>query len=447
MGLIGFLLKKRKETMEANKVIKELETILPPTARKRKIGQTFMKWNWSWPENEVKKLLELTKETLNSKSKSIEEKEDYLSDLEDVIEFSDQKTKNFDLVINYLIDFVLEYKTDNSEADEEIKENIFYLIDKAQYHQDMTNINFYTLANNLSTLPNGLQRYSIEILGFTENKEFIPYIKPYTAHQNENVREWAKIAIKNLECKKEEAMQDIRNYDNKFLNQNIEKEEVVKLQTTHTPASEQLKSNKEKVSDREQLILDIKNKGYNISSIEDLSNLNLNLKSQSLISLLLKGLKSIEDEQDKAFIVRCLGIKGLTQVTKILLNEFENATTNSYKYTIGNSICIISDMSILDKLLAIVVNKNHGIARQMLVYGLGNYKGKELKKTLLNLLTDEEVLEQAIHALGKMNDRSIIPHIEAFTNHSKENIRSEAIKAIEELKKSPTIQERKIILD
>jgi len=78
---------------------------------------------------------------------------------------------------------------------------------------------------------------------------------------------------------------------------------------------------------------------------------------------------------------------------------------------------------------------------------LGDYRSKEVRKILLSLLADEEVLEQAIHALGKMNDRSIIPHIEAFTNHSKENIRSEAIKAVEELKKSPTIQERKIILD
>jgi len=399
-------------------IMKSLEALLPPNAKKRKLGEAFYNWNWAWPIEEVKKLLEFTKEFLSSENKTHEEKGDYLSDLEDVFEYSEKNTTKFDIVINYLISFVLEYNLGDGKAEEMLKEDVFYAIGKAQDYQDMSNIDFYPLANKLPKLSTSLLRASIEALVLTQNKDFLPYILPYKDHENEDVRYIVNFGIKYLK------------------GNTIEEKENVQLQTQSKQTQQTM--------DKTQLILDIKNKGYNISSIEDLPNLNLDLKSQNLVSLLLKGLKSIEDEQDKAFIVKCLCIKGLTQVSETLLYEFENASTDDYKCTIGNSISIISDISILDKLLEIVINKNHGMARQMIVYGLGDYRSKEVRKILLNLLEDEEVLEQAIHALGNMNDRSIIAHLESFKNHSKDNIRNEAINAIDKLKAT---LERKIILD
>jgi len=386
-------------------------------------------WVTGWTKKEADKLLGEIKVALNKKNikisrkdkeyaeimniePSIVDKYQYLDSLATLFSsslLSHNKSPVFDDIINYLIDFSIF----SDEPSEDIKAFALGLACSAKNYTDISNIDFHKIINSMDNLSDEVLDSAISILSYTSNLEFEPYIIKYKDHTDPEVRETVKEALENFAF--------MREKQNKTTN------------ITNQPQS--------------KLIRDIKAMGYSLASIEDLTSLNLDLKSKSLVSLLLWGLKSIEDEQDKAFIVKCLCIKGLTQVSETLLNEFENASTDDYKCTIGNSISIISDISILDKLLEIVINKNHGMARQMIVHGLGDYRSKEVRKILLSLLADEEVLEQAIHALGKMNDRSIIPHIEAFTNHSKENIRSEAIKAVEELKKSPTIQERKIILD
>jgi HEAT repeat protein len=189
-----------------------------------------------------------------------------------------------------------------------------------------------------------------------------------------------------------------------------------------------------KALDKNRLIADIKNVGVEIVTIDDLMTLDLSYRD--LIPIMLKHLSEIEDEQDKAFIVRCLGVKGLIEVSDILLQEFESALSDNYKWAIGNSLCLISDKSILDKMLDIVKNKKHGMGRQMIVYGLGNFPTDEVKATLLGLLPDDEILGHTIFALGKMKDRSIIPHIEVFEKHERSYIRNETKKAIKKLSKN-----------
>ena len=159
-----------------------------------------------------------------------------------------------------------------------------------------------------------------------------------------------------------------------------------------------------------KLLEDIKGTGASIDKLDDL--INLNLESRNLVPIILEHLNITDNEQDKEFLVRCLGVKGLTEVSDVLLYEFDKAISHGYKWTIGNSISIIVDKSILDKLLLIVKDKKHGKSRQMIVYGLGSYPTKEVKETLLGILDEDELLGHTLFAPGKMKDASIMPYIE-----------------------------------
>lgn len=94
--------------------------------------------------------------------------------------------------------------------------------------------------------------------------------------------------------------------------------------------------------DVSKLLLDIENLGYKISSIDDLWRLTTS-HTKNLIPLLIRNITSIEDEDEKKFLVRALGVKGYFEVTETLIEEFKNCNSSSYKWVIGDSLSIILD--------------------------------------------------------------------------------------------------------
>ena len=58
--------------------------------------------------------------------------------------------------------------------------------------------------------------------------------------------------------------------------------------------------------DKEMLLEQIKEKGYQLSSLDDLMHINKSHKD--LLPILLMHLESVTDESDKQFLVRCLGV-------------------------------------------------------------------------------------------------------------------------------------------
>jgi HEAT repeat protein len=194
-----------------------------------------------------------------------------------------------------------------------------------------------------------------------------------------------------------------------------------------------LEANMDKI-DKEQLLREIREKGVEISNINDL--IYINKKHKDLIPILLRHLNEITDESDKQYIVRCLGVKGFTEVTKPMIDEFYKSHNISYKWAIGNTLYITFDKKSLPELLNIVLNKNHGISRQMIVYGLGRFKNEQVKSVLVNLLQDQDVVGHAIHALSQLGDPSVLKDIEPFTNYKITWIRNEAKKAIKKLSKT-----------
>lgn len=184
---------------------------------------------------------------------------------------------------------------------------------------------------------------------------------------------------------------------------------------------------------KDLLLNDIRARGVEICNINDLMKMDKSFKD--LVPIVLKHIQEIDDESDKEFLVRCIGVKGFTEATEQLLIEFHKSENPSYKWAIGNTLSIIQDRKHVDELLEIVKNPKHGIARQMIVIALGKMKVKEAIPLLIELLNDEDVVGHVISALSYYKDPAVIPYIEPLTNHKVAWIKKEALKVINKLNK------------
>lgn len=181
------------------------------------------------------------------------------------------------------------------------------------------------------------------------------------------------------------------------------------------------------------IITGLRKRGYSINSINDL--MRLSSKERELIPFLSGLLEQFTDENDKEFIVRCLGVKGFQEIIPKLLEEFKTAKGNSYRWAIANSINIIHDMTIEQELITLSENKKYGTGRQMLVLSLGCYKTDSSIKCLRGLLQDEEVRGHALRALGKCGNSEVLPDIEKYCDSDNRWIRKEALNAADKIRR------------
>ena len=181
------------------------------------------------------------------------------------------------------------------------------------------------------------------------------------------------------------------------------------------------------------IINGLRQRGYSINSINDL--MRLSSKERKLIPFLTGLLERFTDENDKEFIVRCLGVKGFREIIPKLLEEFKTAKGNSYRWAIVNSINIIHDMTIEQELIALSENKKYGTGRQMLVLSLGCYKTDSSIKCLRDLLQDEEVRGHSLRALGKCGNSEVLPDIEKYCDSDNRWIRKEALNAADKIRR------------
>ena len=184
----------------------------------------MMDWDYSWTDEQIEKLNDLTRNSLICIEKSIDDKSTDISTLSWMFESSEPKTTKFDSIINFLLDFVLE-----SDEDTKLKEDILYAIESAVIFQDTSNIDFFRLASRLSELPGDLIRASIELMSCTENLEYLSYIMLYKNHEQENVRVWVDIADKKLKGKKEDAEKIFNEFTKSYLGGQIFEEDFKSL--------------------------------------------------------------------------------------------------------------------------------------------------------------------------------------------------------------------------
>lgn len=184
---------------------------------------------------------------------------------------------------------------------------------------------------------------------------------------------------------------------------------------------------------KEKLLEDVRSHGVKLNTIDDLKYMNS--EYHDLVPIILSNIEQIDDEGDKEFLIRCLGVKGFYEATPTLIREFYSTNNSLYKWAIGNSLALISDKNALDDMLRMVCEKQHGTARQMIVDGLGAFKDPRVIPVLLELLKDGDVVGHAISALSKTGDPSLVKELEPFTNYKVTWIRKEAAKAIKKLSK------------
>lgn len=182
-----------------------------------------------------------------------------------------------------------------------------------------------------------------------------------------------------------------------------------------------------------QLLNEINDAGYEIT--DKMQLWTLKKKHIFLIPILIKYIPRFKTFNRKEFIIRALGVKGFTEATPFLLEEFYNNDNTNYKWAIGNSFEIILDSRYEEEYIEIVKNSNHGISRQMIVLTLGRLRSEKAVNVLLNLLDDEEVNGHAIIALGYYKDKKLITHIEPFLQHELEWKKREAEKSIKKIEK------------
>ena len=196
--------------------------------------------------------------------------------------------------------------------------------------------------------------------------------------------------------------------------------------------------------------------GYHVESLSDLRHQKKPWKTA--LPILLSWLPHIEDLSVKADIVRCLSVPWVgSKATAQLIEEFKKyapilpkpsnlwsgnqlreipeeqkalGLSFTLAWAIGNALSIVDVKGFEKQIIELCRNPKYGIARQMLVWGLGRFHCSEAEETAVELLNDEQVQIQAIGALGRMKSKRALFELERLLIDKRPAIRKEARKAI-----------------
>lgn len=127
------------------------------------------------------------------------------------------------------------------------------------------------------------------------------------------------------------------------------------------------------------------------------------------------------------------------QITKVLIEQFRNyANKGTYLgWDIAQTLSNTCTKDDIDIIIELIKNKNYGTDRQMLLLALAKmgYSEEKIFNALSEMLKDDDLLGQAVEALGILKNKKAVPLIEPFLNHEKEWIRNEAKKALKNITK------------
>ena len=137
-------------------------------------------------------IIEIESTMLNG---SFNEKVELLSQLCDVFESYNKNIENFNDIMAMLIGLAIESK------DENIATEILETICKGGINQNISDIDFDRIEENLDNVSNKLLSRYIDILSYTDNKKYLPSILRFKNHNNEYVKQAVEDAIVELGVK------------------------------------------------------------------------------------------------------------------------------------------------------------------------------------------------------------------------------------------------------
>ncbi|KRE81368.1 HEAT repeat domain-containing protein [Arthrobacter sp. Soil764] len=185
------------------------------------------------------------------------------------------------------------------------------------------------------------------------------------------------------------------------------------------------------------LLTELAEAGYPVASVSDLRNSGL--RYASAIPVLLKWLPKVRREE-KEEIVRALSVPWAKSLAlDPLINLFKadpvpsDPMGESLRWAVGNALEVLWDDSRFDELVALTMDRRYGIARQMVVLGLGRSKRPEAVDVLIKHLDDADVSGHAVKALGKLRDPRARTGLESMTQDGRTWVRKAAEKALSRL--------------
>jgi HEAT repeat protein len=184
------------------------------------------------------------------------------------------------------------------------------------------------------------------------------------------------------------------------------------------------------------ILVELSQAGFEVESISDLYNKHMVYRRA--IPLLVQWLPWVENLAVKESIVRALSVPWAKRTTapKLLVDEFRKQVSNpGLQWAIGNALSIVADDDVLNDVIGLIRDKEHGKAREMLVVSLGNMKTPGVENLLIELLDDEDLAGYSIMALRKLKSQKARPVIERFLTHPKSWVRREAKKALKRIDK------------
>lgn len=185
------------------------------------------------------------------------------------------------------------------------------------------------------------------------------------------------------------------------------------------------------------VLADLAAVGFDVEAVGDLRRLGR--EYAKAVPILARWLPRLEDTAVKEDVVRTLSVPWATDVAPLLVSEFkqvEDLTGMGLRWAIGNALDVLASDDIADDLIELATNRQYGKAREMVTVALGKLKHPRVTDVLLDLLADDEVVGQAVMALGKQRAKTARSSIEPLLEHPKPWVRKEAKKALASIDKA-----------
>ena len=206
------------------------------------------------------------------------------------------------------------------------------------------------------------------------------------------------------------------------------------------------------------LLQELADAGFPVETLDDLRHRGKSW--EAAIPVLSRWLLKVDDLNLKESVVRCLSVPWSKDgAIAALIEEFRkyavvpqppniwvgkqlrrysdeeqrNARAWSVAWAIGNALSIANINGFENQIIELSKSTKYGMARQMLVLGLGRIRSKEAESTALALLKDEDVRLHAIIALGKMKSRRAVPALEALRCDKEPTVRREVRRALAQI--------------
>ncbi len=184
-------------------------------------------------------------------------------------------------------------------------------------------------------------------------------------------------------------------------------------------------------AEQKELIRDMAEKGFVISSVWDLVNSGNTYEKG--IPILVKHLAMPYSSKVKEGIVRALAVKEAKgKANMSLIHLYHNLPKSEYslRWAIGNTISVLVTKNDIESILTIVSNRDNGSSRQMFIKALTKFSSDKVVDVLLSILFDEDVTLQVLSALEKLKVKKAVDLIKTLLSDKSTNIRKAAEKAI-----------------